>query len=65
MNDIGYCCSADTSRTLRKFQLLVGVANGSSVVRVSHRYKLYKFTYDTRELEYYYIDYATEPGNVF
>lgn len=32
---------------------------------VSHRYKLYKFTCDTRELEYYYIDYATEPGHVF
>lgn len=31
----------------------------------THRYKLFKFTCDTRELEYYYIDYATEPGHVF
>jgi hypothetical protein len=31
----------------------------------AHRYKLFKFTCDTRELEYYYIDYATEPGHVF
>ena len=30
-----------------------------------HRYKLYKFTCDTRELEYYYIDYPTEPAHVF
>lgn len=31
----------------------------------THRYKLYRFACDTRELEYYYIDYATEPGHVF
>jgi hypothetical protein len=29
------------------------------------RYKLYKFTSNSKELEYYYIDYPTEPGHVF
>ena len=29
------------------------------------KYKLYKFSCDTRELEYYYIDYATEPWHIF
>jgi len=29
------------------------------------RYKLYKFTSYSKELEYYYIDYPTEPGHVF
>ena len=29
------------------------------------RFKLFKYSSDTRELEYYYIDYQTEPSHVF
>lgn len=29
------------------------------------RYRLYKFTSHSKELEYYYIDYPTEPGHIF
>jgi hypothetical protein len=31
----------------------------------AHRYKLFKYISDTRELEYFYVDYQTEPSHVF
>jgi hypothetical protein len=31
----------------------------------NHRYKLYRFSSDSRELSYFYFDYQTEPAHVF
>ena len=31
----------------------------------NHKYKLYKFKSESRDLEYLYIDYQTDPSHVF